>query len=119
MKQDDCIFCKIVAGTIPAKILTEDLNCIVIEDRNPIAPKHFLVISREHFDNLGYATVDPAVLGWMLDTVDNLARKHNLDKDDEGYRVIINTGKNAGQTVKHLHMHVVGGAPLKNDFGAQ
>ena len=114
--KDDCIFCKIVAGTIPAKILLDRTDCILIADRNPIAPHHVLVISREHFDDVGDAVDNAHVMADMLMTVEDYVVMHELNVN--GYRLIINTGKDAGQTVKHLHMHLLAGATLKNDFGA-
>jgi histidine triad (HIT) family protein len=116
--RDGCIFCKIVAGQIPVTPLFENKVAICIPDKNPIAPEHGLVIAKEHFGNLG--DLDPIdneqILPGMFDLVDDFVSRRGINND--GYRIVINNGDDAGQTVQHLHIHVIGGAALKNDFGA-
>lgn len=117
----DCIFCKIVAGTIPVEpVLTGD-HSIMIADKNPMAPVHMLVIAKQHFDNIGGVQYEKKwsgmkILSDMFELIDKYVEDKELHFD--GYRLIINTGKNAGQTVKHVHIHLLGGTMLKNDFGA-
>lgn len=119
---DDCIFCKIANGKIPVDVLYQNTNAVLISDKNPIAPNHLLVIPKDHFDSLSdlqdkEGPLDvAAILLDMFELVDEYTSSTSLES--EGYRVVINTGTHAGQTVKHLHAHLLGGATLKNDFGA-
>jgi histidine triad (HIT) family protein len=106
----DCLFCKIVEGTIPAKLLFQDEQCVAFSDINPQAPTHFLVIPREHIASLAHAGNNHlALVGHLLLTAGEIAREKGLAK---GYRVVINTGPDGGQTVDHLHVHVLGGRHL-------
>lgn len=122
--KDDCIFCKLANGLIGdiGTILLSNDSAALIEDKNPMAPFHVLVIPKEHWDSLTEMEDQEDVLNQagllsnMFDLVNQYVSSNNLK--EWGYRVIINTGRDAGQTVKHLHMHVLGGAMLKNDFGA-
>jgi histidine triad (HIT) family protein len=103
----DCIFCKISCGEIPAKLLFEDDEIVAFADRNPQAPVHVLVIPRRHIVSLAQAVkTDDALLGRMFGTVAELARTLQLAN---GYRSVINTGPDGGQTVEHLHVHLLGG----------
>ncbi|MFZ1700471.1 MAG: histidine triad nucleotide-binding protein [Pyrinomonadaceae bacterium] len=105
---DDCIFCKIADGRIPSEILHEDDVCVAFNDLNPQAPTHILVIPREHLDSLDQA--DPgqkATLGHLLLTAAEIAKKRGFS--DDGYRVVINTNSDGGQTVFHLHLHLLAG----------
>jgi histidine triad (HIT) family protein len=106
---DDCIFCLIAAGTIPAEFLWEDEGFVAFRDLHPQMPVHVLIIPREHYSGLG-ADVPPAVLGGLLAAAPLVAAAVGVA--GSGYRVIINTGADAGQTVPHLHMHLLGGAPM-------
>lgn len=116
--REDCVFCKIVAGLISVKPIIENDKAICINDKNPIAPEHVLVIAKEHFGSLGdlLPQDNETILPQMFNLVDDIAVR--LGIMNSGYRVVINTGDDAGQTVRHLHIHVIGGATLKNDFGA-
>lgn len=119
--KDDCIFCKLANGIIPVELVASSNHCIMIADKNPIAPVHMLVIAKEHFDNIEHLHFDSpldttAILRDMFELIDSYVENKDLHFD--GYRIVINTGKNAGQTVNHLHIHLIGGAILKNDFGA-
>jgi histidine triad (HIT) family protein len=106
----DCIFCKIVAGTIPAPRLYEDDNTLAFPDLNPQAPTHILVIPKLHLGSLADATpANQELLGQLLGAAAEVARQQGLGK---GYRVAINTGPNGGQTVEHLHLHVLGGRAM-------
>jgi histidine triad (HIT) family protein len=103
----DCLFCKIVAGTISAKRIHEDGLSVAFADINPQAPVHVLVIPKEHIQSTAHATEQHAgLLGHLLGVVAKIAVEQHLAK---GYRVVINTGDDGGQTVNHLHMHLLGG----------
>lgn len=116
--REDCVFCKIITGLIPVKPIIENEKAIVIHDKNPIAPEHVLVIAKEHFGSLGdlLPQDNESFLPQMFNLVDDIVAR--LGIANSGYRVVINTGDDAGQTVRHLHLHVIGGATLKNEFGA-
>jgi histidine triad (HIT) family protein len=108
MSQEDCIFCRIIAGDIPSKKVYEDDVCIAFHDVSPQAPVHILVVPREHFASLDTAAEQhKETLGHLLLTCGKIAREQNLAGD--GYRVVINTGEHGGQTVFHLHVHLLGG----------
>lgn len=105
-----CLFCRIVNKEIPAAIVAEDERCIAFRDINPQAPVHVLVIPRDHVDSLDTAT-DAEALGCVLLMAGKVARDEGIAA--EGYRTILNTNAAAGQTVFHLHAHVIGGRPLR------
>ena len=110
MAGDDCIFCKIVAGEIPAAKIFEDDRAVVFRDINPQAPTHALVIPRAHVASLNEAgEADEALLGHLLLVAARVAREEG---HGGGYRTVINTGPAAGQTVFHVHVHVLGGRRL-------
>jgi len=103
----DCLFCKIAAKKIPAKLVYEDDEIFAFEDINPQAPTHLLICPKKHFASLHHATPDDqAVIGKMALVAAELARNRKLSN---GYRTVINSGAGAGQTVFHLHMHLLGG----------
>lgn len=105
------IFEKIIARQIPAKIAHEDDLCIAIHDISPQAPVHVLVIPKKPIPRVGAATPgDQALLGHLLLTAATLAQK--LGVAESGYRVVINHGRDGGETVPHLHVHLLGGRPL-------
>lgn len=106
---DDCLFCRIVRKEIPAKIVKETAECVAFEDINPQAPVHVLVIPKEHVASLNEAT-DPAVVGRLALVAAGIAREKGLA--DGGYRTVINTNADAGQTVFHIHLHLLGGRKL-------
>ena len=106
-----CLFCRIVAREIPSKIVYEDDRCLAFEDINPQAPVHTLVVPKKHLDGLSQVTVsDSELLGHLLLTATRLAKEKGVI--DSGYRVVINTGRIAGQSVFHLHLHLLGGRPM-------
>jgi histidine triad (HIT) family protein len=107
---DDCLFCRIVRKEIPATIVAEDEHCIAFRDIAPKAPVHILVIPREHVASLDEAT-DPTMVGRMALFAAEVARKEGIAK--AGYRTIFNTNAGAGQTVFHLHLHLLGGRDMK------
>ena len=103
----DCIFCKIITQQIPAKIVYEDEQTLAIEDIHPQAPVHLLVMPRKHLPSLTEMTPgDEPLLGHLFAVSAQLARERKLEK---GWRTVINNGTSAGQTVFHLHVHVLGG----------
>ena len=103
---DNCLFCKIAAGQIPATKVLETDTAIAFRDIDPKAPTHILVIPRMHVGSLSEAS-DPSMLGELLSVAASIARAEGLD--EAGYRVVINNGRDGGQTVDHLHLHVLGG----------
>lgn len=107
--EDNCVFCKIVQGEIPSTKVYENEDFIAFNDINPAAPVHVLVIPKRHVPRLSEAgREDTAMLGNMLITIGLTAKKLGLDS----YRLIINDGAGAGQTVFHLHAHILGGKEL-------
>ena len=103
----DCIFCKIVAGEVPADVLGRNDHAVSIKDLNPQAPFHALVITVDHHDNAAAsAAADPASIGHLVALADEVAR----ESGNAAYRLIANTGTGAGQTVFHTHLHVLGGS---------
>lgn len=107
MQDHDCIFCKIAKGEIPAAKVYEDDEVFAFNDINPKAPVHFLIIPKKHLASLAHADAgDAALLGKMLALAPRLAREQGAEN---GFRVVINTGRDGGQEVAHLHMHILGG----------
>ena len=105
-----CLFCKIVQGQIPSRAEYEDDLCYAFADINPQAPVHVLVVPREHFASLDQVPVDKQeLLGHILWVAKEIATSKRLEN---GYRVVINTGSDGGQTVDHLHAHVLGSRSL-------
>lgn len=105
---DECIFCTIVAGEIPAEVLGSSEHAIAIKDLNPQAPFHALVLPVDHHENVAAsAAADPAVIGHLVALADEVAKASGNPE----YRLIANTGVGAGQTVFHTHFHVLGAAP--------
>lgn len=106
----DCLFCRIVAGEIPARKVHEDERIFAFEDIHPGAPTHFLLVPKKHLASLAEATAgDAALLGHLQLLAAELARRHGLDS---GYRTVLNVGPDAGQSVFHLHLHLLGGRRL-------
>lgn len=106
---DECLFCRIVRGEVPAKLVFEDEHCIALRDINPQAPTHVLVVPREHVESLD-RTHDAALVGRLLVAAAEIARREHVA--ESGYRTVINTNRAAGQTVFHLHAHMLGGRAL-------
>ncbi len=107
----DCIFCKIAAGEVPAKIVYRDDNVVAIEDLNPQAPAHLLVIPREHFPTVVESIDDggEALTAAVFSVAARLGREHG---GAGGFRLVVNTGPDGGQTVGHVHVHVLAGRPM-------
>ena len=107
----DCLFCKIVAGEIPAKLIYRDNVCVAFNDINPQAPHHILVIPLEHFASLAEADEKhEAIIGHLMRKCSAIANQEGFGAD--GFRTVINTGKNAQQSVLHLHVHLLGGREM-------
>jgi histidine triad (HIT) family protein len=102
---DDCLFCKIAAGEVPADVVRETDQTVTFRDINPQAPTHVLVIPRKHHKDVGELATDGALLTTVLQEAAAVADQEGL----ESYRVVFNTGAAAGQTVFHVHAHVLGG----------
>ena len=103
---DDCIFCRIARREIPAKIVFEDEHCLAFRDISPQAPVHVVIVTRDHVASLDQAT-NATQLGALSVAARDIARAENISKS--GYRTVVNTNADAGQTVFHLHMHLLGG----------
>lgn len=107
----DCLFCKIIAGEILSNKIYEDDLIYAFYDIEPQAPVHFLVVPKEHIDSLDETKeVNKELLGHILLKISEIAKKLNLEN---GYRVVVNTKEDGGQTVNHLHFHVLGGRSLQ------
>lgn len=104
----DCIFCKIAAHEIPSTIVYEDELVVAFDDLSPQAPVHTLVIPKEHYENI-VDGVPAETLAAMVHAIGEVAKAKGLE---QGFRVISNVGADAGQTVMHFHVHVLGGEPL-------
>lgn len=105
--KDDCIFCKIVAGDLPAEIVHATDSCVAFRDLEPQAPTHVLVIPRSHYENAAeLAHWEPSTTADLFTTAREVAEKEGIS---EGYRLVFNTGAAANQTVFHAHLHLLGG----------
>jgi histidine triad (HIT) family protein len=108
----DCIFCKIISGEIPSKFIYKDRDVVVFADINPVAPVHLLVVPVKHIASLAdMKDADTALAGKMVAVAIKVAKEQGLANN--GYRLTINSGADAGQLVQHLHIHLMGGRPLK------
>jgi histidine triad (HIT) family protein len=107
----DCLFCAIVAGEIPATPVAETDRALAFRDINPQAPTHVLVIPKEHYPNAAaLAAADSGLLGEVITLIHQVANDEGVG--DSGYRIVFNTGEQAGQTVPHVHAHLLGGRSL-------
>jgi histidine triad (HIT) family protein len=112
----DCLFCKIVSGDIPGNIVYRDERVTAFRDINPAAPTHILIVPNQHIDSVNMMIVDDEpLIGHLFTTAKAIAAQEGVA--ESGYRLIINTNANAGQTVFHIHLHLLGGAPLKLQMG--
>ena len=103
----DCLFCRIIAGKVPANLVYEDGSCVAFADINPMARTHMLIVPREHVESM--AELQPKhtpLVGHLMATAAEMARRERLER---GYRIVVNTGKEGGQTIDHLHLHLLGG----------
>ena len=108
---NDCLFCKIIAGTIPAKLVHQDDRAIAFRDINPQAPTHVLIVPRQHIASINdLSEADTPLVGHLHLVAQKLAQAEGIASS--GYRVLFNTGPQAGQTVSHIHLHLLGGRAL-------
>lgn len=108
---DDCLFCKIVEGKIPARKIYEDEHTIAFEDIDPKAPTHVLVVPKKHLAGLKEATgSDAEIIGRCHLTAAKIAKDRNIE---DGYRTVLNVGPKSGQSVFHMHVHLLGGRDLR------
>ena len=106
----DCLFCRVVAGEVPAQVVHEGARTLAIRDIAPVAPTHVLVVPREHHEDMAALTAaDPGLVADVLAAAVDVARQEGLTG---GYRLVVNTGPDAGQSVQHVHVHVLGGRGL-------
>jgi histidine triad (HIT) family protein len=111
MSTSSCIFCRIVAGEAPGSKVYSDDRCVAFNDIYPVAPRHILLVPRQHVEALAGLTAEhEALLGHLLRAAPAVARAAGIA--ETGYRVSINQGKDAGQLVPHLHLHIIGGKAL-------
>jgi histidine triad (HIT) family protein len=107
----DCLFCRIVAGEIPASVVAESADALAFRDIAPQAPTHVLVVSRAHHPNaVALADADPALLAHLIELAGQVAATEGIAAS--GYRLLFNTGPDSGQTVDHVHLHLLGGRSL-------
>jgi len=112
----DCIFCKIIAKEIPSDIVYEDESVLAFRDLHPLAPVHILIIPKVHVESMNDLK-DEALMGHMLGTAVKIAK--DLKISDGGYKLLIRTGRDGGQEVPHVHLHLLGGAKLKEEISAE
>lgn len=111
---EDCVFCKIASKKMPSTVVNETGRILVVKDTNPQAPTHLLVIPKTHYSTL-LDCDDTSLLGEMIEAAKETAKK--LGIAESGFRTVINTNAGGGQTVFHLHMHLLGGKPLTGRMG--
>jgi histidine triad (HIT) family protein len=112
----DCIFCKIITGDIPSTNVFRDEQVTAFRDLNPAAATHILLVPNKHIDSVNTLTnADEQLIGHLFTTAKQLAAQEGIAEG--GYRLIINTNADAGQTVFHIHLHLLGGAPMKHPMG--
>jgi histidine triad (HIT) family protein len=112
----DCIFCKIIAGELPGTIVFRDEQVTAFRDLRPAAPTHILIVPNRHIDSVNMLTVDDEqLIGHLFTTARQIAAKEGIAEN--GYRLIANTNSHAQQTVFHIHLHLLGGAPMKHAMG--
>ncbi|RME87863.1 MAG: histidine triad nucleotide-binding protein [Candidatus Hydrogenedentota bacterium] len=103
----DCLFCKIVNGEIPSDKVYEDDEILAFRDKFPVAPTHILIIPKKHIESLREIAGHEELIGKIMKKAADIAKEEKID--EEGYRIVNNIGKNGGQTVFHLHVHLLGG----------
>ncbi len=111
MTDPTCPFCRIAAGSLPADLVATDESWVAFRDLHPQAPVHVLVVPRRHLASAVDLEADPALAGALLAAVVRVARREGLE--ERGYRVVTNVGREGGQTVAHLHFHLLGGRPCR------
>lgn len=111
VEQDSCIFCAIISKKIPASIVLETKSVVAFRDINPVAPTHILIVPKIHVASMNQVTSDQlSIVAEMLVSAQKIAQDVGIERT--GYRLVINTERGAGQTVDHIHLHLIGGRPL-------
>lgn len=105
----NCLFCRIIAGEIPSSKVYEDEKVLAFRDIDPQAPTHILIVPKTHYDSMLDAPAE--LMGYMVNIAGRLAAKEGVA--DKGFRLVVNTGAEGGQSVKHLHMHLLGGRSMQ------
>jgi histidine triad (HIT) family protein len=112
----DCIFCKIISGEIPSTNVYQDEHTTAFRDINPSAPTHILIVPNKHIDSVNMMIADDEpLIGHLFFVAKELAAKEGIS--ESGYRLVANTGAGAGQSVFHIHLHLLGGGPMKHSMG--
>ena len=112
----ECIFCQIAAGEVPSKIVYQDEEVTAFRDINPVAPTHLLIIPKKHIPSLAHLSkTESSLIGQMVSIANQLARSEGIS--ETGYRLVMNSGREGGQLVPHLHMHLIGGRRLSDALG--
>jgi histidine triad (HIT) family protein len=113
---DPCLFCSIVRNEIKSNSVFSDDQVIAFRDIHPVAPTHILIVPRRHIRSMNdIRPEDEGLIGHMFTIASQLARQENIHEG--GYRIIVNTGPDGGQTIFHLHLHLIGGEPMKHPMG--
>ena len=113
---DDCIFCKIVSNEIKGDIVYRDEQVTAFRDIQPAAPTHILIVPNRHIESVNFLEAnDEPLMGHLITTAGKLAKEEGIDEG--GFRLIINTNADWGQTVFHIHLHLIGGQPMKHPMG--
>jgi histidine triad (HIT) family protein len=112
----DCIFCRIISGEAPGEIIYADEQATAFRDIHPVAPIHILIVPNRHIASVNdLGPEDEPLVGHLFSVARQLAREQGID--DSGYRLIVNTGRNSGQAVFHLHLHLIGGQRMRFPMG--
>ena len=113
---DTCLFCRIISGEIPGDIVYRGDQLTAFRDIQPVAPTHILIVPNKHIDSVNtLEAADEQLMGHLITTTGKLAKENKIDED--GYRLIMNTNADGGQTVFHIHLHLIGGQPMKHPMG--
>ncbi len=111
--QEDCLFCKIIAGQLSSSIVYRDDDVVAFNDINPVAPYHILFVPTRHIGSMAELTAaDGKLLGQLFAAAAAVAHERGLDAPERGYRFVSNVGPDSGQSVQHLHFHLLGGRPM-------
>lgn len=116
MSHEDCIFCKIIAGEIPSDSVYQDEVVTAFRDINPVAPVHVLIVPNKHIaDNNAFSQADEPIAGKIFSAVREIAQQEGIA--ESGYRLIMNSGPDGRQEVKHMHLHLIGGQRMRHPMG--
>jgi len=111
-----CIFCQIIAGKVPSEIIHQDEEVIAFRDIHPMAPVHLIIIPKRHIPSLAHLSeAESSLIGHMVNVANQLAKREGIS--ESGYRLAMNCGKEGGQLVPHLHLHLLGGKKLSDELG--